>query len=302
VSIWFNAASIAFLGISNKVLHMKKTTVLDRLIHKPVTLEVPDSVDLSSLKSGDYIVYKDDEDKTLVGEYLWYVLEKTKKGTFSSILSWKWLDDFKSYQEKSLEFYKDFKKEFWWLFPDSVPITAKASLYWDQYYFYFYAEWRYNFADFVRSFREKVKKKFFIYQVWARDRVRLHPNRHEWFDASWLPLMYSIFRHPLEMVDSDTVHLQWIDWRDPERLKDWSGKYDHTLAFEKEFYEKESKRYPQRWWIIRYNWEKAKCVWNNYLTQEIKLRGKSEHSDDFRWEWMVITLDEYLQDKKKKQW
>jgi len=239
---------------------MKKTTVLDRLIHKPVTLEIPDSVDISTAKPGDFVVYKDEEWHDLVWEYLWYTLEKTKKWKFSSFLSGKWLDDFQTYQEKAKNLYVEFKKDFWTEFPDSVPITAKASLRWDQY------------------------------------------NRHERFDPSWLPLMYSIFRHPLEMVESDTVHLQQLDWRDPERLKDRSGKYNHTLAFEKEFYENESKRYPKRWWIVQYKWEKVKCVGNNYLTQEIKLRGKSETSDSFRWEWMVITLDEYLQDKKKKQW
>ncbi len=284
-------------------MSMNTTTILDRLIHKPVTLTIPKWTDLSHLKNGDFLIYRDEEGKDLVWEYLWYTLQNTKKWKFVSVLEGTNRTNFDLYQKKAAELYREFKKDFGSEFPDSVPITSKASLYWDQIYFYFYAETRYNFADFVRAFRNKVKKKFFIYQVWSRDRVRLHPNRDEWFDASWLPLMYSIFRHPLEMVEHDTVQVQHLDWRDPERLKDRSWKYDHTLAFEKEFYKEESKRYPTRWWVVRYKWEKVKCVWNNYLTQEIKLRWKSEWKDDFRWEWMVITLDEYLQDKnKKKQW
>jgi len=42
--------------------------------------------------------------------------------------------------------YEKFKKEF----PESVPVTARMNLYATEIYFYFYAETRFNFAEFVK--------------------------------------------------------------------------------------------------------------------------------------------------------
>lgn len=272
---------------------MKSVSLLDRLIHKPVTVEIDNSIDKTSLQPGDFVIYTDDDWKDHVWEYLWYHVKDAKKQTFKMLLEWTNKTNFDHYQKEAATLFALFAEDFGKEFPDAVTICWRESVWWNQVYFYFYAEERYNFADFVRRFREKVKKKFFIYQVWSRDRVRLHPNRDERFDASGLPLMYSIFRHPLPMVDSKVIQLQHLEWRDPERLKDRSWKYDHTLNFERAFYEQEAKRYPQRWSVVVYDGQKTKCIWSNILTQEIKLRGQTEWWKDFRGEWIVISLDEY---------
>ena len=91
---------------------------------------------------------------------------------------------FDAHQQQAKELNVVFKDEFKRSFPESVPLTSRMNLHGDQIYFYFYAETRFNFADFVRSFRERIKMKFFLYQVGARDRVRLHPNLNERFDSS----------------------------------------------------------------------------------------------------------------------
>jgi len=270
-----------------------KTTIIDRLIHKPVTLTLPESFDASTLSPWDLIVYKDDEWKELVGKALCYELKDTKKGKFVYPLKETEAKNFNMYQTQAEDLFEIFKKDFKAAFPESVPLTWRMNLQGNTVYFYFYAETRFDFSALVRTLREKIKKRFFIYQVGARDRVRLHKNLDEWFDASGLPLMYSIFNHPLENVDSDVIWLQHLEWRDPEKLKDRSGKLDHTLNFEKDVYELELKEYPKRWSIIRYDGQKMKCIGCNILTQDIKLRGKSEKSDDFRGEWLTISLSEY---------
>jgi hypothetical protein len=66
-------------------------------------------------------------------------------------------------------------------FPESVPPTARMNLQGNQVYFYFFAETRFDFAEFVKGFRQEIGYNFFLYQVGARDRVRLHPNLHERF-------------------------------------------------------------------------------------------------------------------------
>jgi hypothetical protein len=130
--------------------------------------------------------------------------------------------------------------------------------------------------------------------VGARDRVRLHPHLEERYDPSGMPLMYHIFKHPLPNVESDMLASQWLDWRSTDKIKDWSGKLDHTLLFEADWYTEESKRYPIRWSIVRRQGQEWKCMWFNLLTQEIKLRGKSDDDTwgDRRGEWKKVLLDE----------
>lgn len=281
---------------------MNTVTVLDRLIHKPVTLTLPETVEKDDIDPGDFIVYTDSDGNDNVGEYLGYTLSDAKKEKFKMLLEGTEKKNFDYYQEEAEKLFTIFSKEFCKEFPDAVTLCGRESVRGDQVYFYFYADQRYNFADFVRSFRNKLQKRFFIYQVSSRDRVRLHPNRDEWFDASGLPLMYSIFRHPLKRVESSVIQLQNLQWRDSQRLKDRSNKFDHTLNFEKEFYEKESTRYPERWSTILYKWKEKLCIDSNILTQEIKLRGKTDDDDtQFDGDRLVISLDEYEEHAKLHQ-
>lgn len=240
------------------------------------------------------MVYKDREGKEYLWEYLGYLTKAEKSGSFVRQLQGKELDRHEKNKEKADELFILFKKEFTEKFPKSKAITARINLYGSQIYFYFFADDRYDFSEFVRTFREKIDLKFFIYQVWARDRIRLHPHIDEWYDANGLPLMYSVFKHPLDQVDSDVVQLQWLRGRDNERLKDRSGKLDHTLAFEADIYEQENKKYPRKSKIISIDGKKMMCTGYNILTQEIKLRWEDpEKPWEFYGEYMSISLDEY---------
>lgn len=265
--------------------------VLDRLNTKPVKLtgELP-----ADLHYGDRVVYKDSESKEMVGTLLGYSVESAKTGTFLYPLLGQQAENFTIYQEKAKKLYDLFKDKFKKSFPESVPLTARMNLQGNQVYFYFFAETRFDFAEFVKGFRQEIGYNFFLYQVGARDRVRLHPNLHEWFDTSWLPLIYHIFKHPLPNVEGDVINLQHLEWRDIDKLKDRSGKLDHTLNFEKDIYEEESKRYPYRGEVVTFEGKKMKCTGMNILTQEIKLRGQSDDDpNEFRGEFRKITLSEY---------
>lgn len=274
-------------------------TVIDRLIHKPVTITLTQE-QRDELHHGDMLIYKDEEWKPQSWEYLWYKTSRWKKATYVGPVSQKQIEQSEKYQIKADSYFEVFKEQFGLSFPTSKPLCARMHHGWRQIYFYFHAETRYNFSEFVKSFRSIVPIRFFLYQVGPRDRVRLHPNHHEWFDPSWLPLMYSIFKHPLPNVENDAIMVQWLAGRDHESLKDRSGKFDHTLNFEKDRYIQESKKYPRRGQIINWNWLTMKCMGCNILTQEIKLKWKGdEEKEGFWWEWKVIHHDEYLTGLKK---
>lgn len=265
--------------------------VLDRLNTKPVKLtgQLPEGV-----KYGDRVVYQDSDGKEMVGTILGYPVDSAKTGVFLYPLIGQQADNFTAYQEKAAKLYETFKAKFAVLFPESVPLTARMNLQGNQVYFYFFAETRFDFAEFVKSFRQEIGYNFFLYQVGARDRVRLHPHLEERYDPSGQPLIYHIFKHPLPNVEGDVIGLQHLEWRDIDKLKDRSGKLDHSLNFEKDIYEEESKKFPYRGEVVSFEGKKMKCTGINILTEEIKLRGQSEDDPhEFRGEFRKITLTEY---------
>ena len=265
---------------------------IDRLINKPVKItgEFPDD-----LKAKDMCIYTDEDGKEMVATILWYDVKTQKKWTFKAQMTSADQETFAKHQEKAKELFVLFKNEFSEQFPESKPITARMNLRGNHIYFYFYAETRFNFSAFVKWFRQKIGMNFFLYQVWARDRVRLHPNLHEWYDPSWLPLTYHIFKHTLPEVDADALNVQQLWWRNNERLKDWSWKMDYTINFEKDFYAEEIKKYPSHWQILSLEWKRYKCTWHNLLTWEINLRWQGDEDKRDEWrrhgEFKKITLD-----------
>lgn len=271
---------------------MNHLYAIDRLIHKPVRLT--GNYTGHPLQPWQKIVYQDEEGHEMVGEYLGYETDAEKTGTFLYPLLGQQEQNFEAYQQKAAGLFEIFDSQFKALFPESVPLCARMNLTWNHIYFYFYAETRFNFSDFVKSFREQIGCKFFLYQVGARDRVRLHPNLKEWFDPSGLPLLYSIFKHPLPTVDSEAIAVQNLEGRNPDRLKDRSGKLDHSLNFEKDLYAEEIKQYPPRWSIIDRYGVPMKCMGFNILTQEIKLRAVIDNDPQkFGGERKKVTLHEY---------
>lgn len=272
-------------------VRMSTIYLLDRLILKPVKVTCKQDV---SLAPKSRVIYLDEENKEAAWTVLGYETPCNKSWTFARQLTWQELETFLGYQEKAEKMYELFASKFTAEFPEAVPLTARMNSSGNQVYFYFFAETRFQFGEFVKSFRQQIWYHFFLYQVGARDRVRLHPRLEERYDPSWMPLMYHIFKHPLPNVESDMLASQWLDGRSSDKIKDRSGKLDHTLLFEADRYTEESKRYPIRGSIVRRQGQERKCMWFNLLTQEIKLRGKSdeEGGSERRGERKKVLLDE----------
>ena len=82
---------------------------------------------------------------------------------------------FDEMQVKASEKFLLFKKKFRAEFPTARPVVARYHIFAEQYYFYFYGEERYNFADFVKRFREELGSGFFLFQIGARDMIKMSP-------------------------------------------------------------------------------------------------------------------------------
>jgi hypothetical protein len=52
--------------------------------------------------------------------------------------------------------YELFASKFTAEFPEAVPLTARMNSSGNQVYFYFFAETRFQFGEFVKSFRQQI--------------------------------------------------------------------------------------------------------------------------------------------------
>jgi len=138
-----------------------------------------------------------------------------------------------------------FKKLFKKYFNDSIPVTARYHVFSDQIYFYFYSEERYVFSEFVKELRELLGKNIFLFQVGARDMVRMSPGANCIVGCNNISLCCKSSR-PLPSVEIENIIIQNLEGRDIEKLKGRCGKLKCCLIYELELYLDESKKFPPK--------------------------------------------------------
>lgn len=227
---------------------MKTIYALDWYTSKYIKVDQVSPEDVPDMNAGDFLVYHVDNGDTnalSIWVYLGYKVETDRKATYERILLWKEKEYFDEQQEFAQSVYPIFRKSFKERFDNSKPVAARYHIFAHQVYFYFYAEERYAFGDYVRFLREKVGKNIFLFQVWARDMVRLSPSSKSFLTVDGRPLHGST-TWPLPSIPMDNIMLQNLDGRDVERLKWWSGKLKESIWYEAELYEEEAQKYPAR--------------------------------------------------------
>lgn len=223
--------------------------VLDWYTNKNVALDLHDQEIFSSLKAWDKVVYESTDqtwsNSLTVGTYVGHTLPTDRKGKFHRILQWDEKKFFEDQQKFSLQIFPLFKKLFKKNFPGSVPVTARFHVFGDQIYFYFYSEERYVFSEFVKELRQSLNKNIFLFQVWARDMVRMSPGTDCIAGCNWINLCCKSTR-PLPSVEIENIILQNLEGRDIEKLKWRCGKLKCCLIYELELYVEEGKKFPPK--------------------------------------------------------
>lgn len=257
---------------------MKTFYIIDWLINKPIELKIEeDAFEKLNIKLGDKILYRNPEaDQNYIGIYLWYWCDTIKEWEFIRKLSLWETQKFEANQEKAQNYFKIFKKDFKERFPESVPINARMDLSWNNIYFYFYAEVRFQFGDFLKEFRKKIWSTFFLFQIWARDRVRFSHWAKEIFGTCWQLLCCKTSMCPLPSVDSENIIIQNLENRWIEKMKWRCGKLKCCLNYEKDIYVKDGKAFPKKWDTVSYQWRDCTVYWFNILSGEIIVKDEKE--------------------------
>jgi cell fate regulator YaaT (PSP1 superfamily) len=139
-------------------------------------------------------------------------------GSYERILQEKEKADFEQQQQIALKIFPTFKKEFQAEYPNSVPITARFQIFSNQLYFFFYSEERYIFTEFVKRFREKLGMNMFLFQIGARDMMRMSPGADGMYGPCGNQLCCKS-NMVLPNIEIETVIIQNLEGRDIERLK-----------------------------------------------------------------------------------
>lgn len=159
------------------------------------------------------------------------------------------IEEFDRMQKEAKAKFPLFKKMFKTAFPTAIPVTARYHMFARQWYFYFYSEQRFNFVEFIKEFRQELGAQFFLFQVWARDMVKMSPATDHIVGCNGRNLCCKSNR-PLPSIDVEDLLVQHLDGRDIERLKWRCGKLKCSLIYEVETYITESKGFPSKWSTI----------------------------------------------------
>jgi cell fate regulator YaaT (PSP1 superfamily) len=205
---------------------------------------------LSVKKSLLKYVWDDGKKNMSIGTYIGEKYNNIdREATYAWRLTRKRFKNLKLCKTKAKAHFPLFKKMFKAAFPGAVPITARYHMFASQRYFYFYAEQRFNFVEFIKEFRQALGWQFFLFQIGARDMIKMSPGTDHIVGCNGLNLCCKSNR-PLPSIDVEDLLIQHLDGRDIERLKGRCGKLKCSLIYEVETYIEESKAYLQKEW----NW------------------------------------------------
>ena len=293
---------------------MKSLLALDRYTNKYLNVNKISPEILDKLKIGDKIIYEQPDSKnwvmklsiwTIISWGLQHIDNKDKNFFFADfvrILEWSEKEEFDKQQEIALKIFPTFKREFQEEFPNSVPVTARFQIFSDQLYFFFYSEERYVFTEFVKRFREKLGKNMFLFQVGARDMMRMSP----WADGMMCSSGQCLCCKTCTMlpnIEIESVVMQNLEWRDIERLKWKCWKLKCCLLYELDLYVNESKKFPRKGSKIDLAWLRERRLdenddneWvvasYNIITQDVNIKTK---------DWFIRIPVEKLKGKVKKE-
>lgn len=257
----------------------KNIYVLDWYTNKNVLVKWVSEWDFVQLRPGAKVVYsatdQSGNNKQTVGTYLWHEIVTERQWTFDKILEGEDLSFFQEQQALALDIFPLFKKLFKKYFPDSIPVTARYQIFGDQLYFYFYSEERYVFTDFVKEFRQELGKNIFLFQIGARDMIKMSPGTDCIVGCNGINLCCKSTR-ALPSVEIENIIMQNLEWRDIEKLKGRCGKLKCSLMYELETYVQESKKFPPKWAYVENKWcEVCGTVFSyNIMNGDVTVRTK----------------------------
>lgn len=228
---------------------------------------------VTNLKAWDKLIYSQDS-KKFVWIYIWYECEHDWEASFLYKLSQKQLERFYFLDKKAKSVFENIKQELKTVFKDLTFISSKMDFSWNTIYIYFYSDERVDFRPFLWEVKSLIGMNFFLYQVGARDRVRLHPQSGNlcWDCGWWLCCLQS--KCKLCSVETTSLDIQNLHWQWIDRQKWICWKLKCCLKYEEDEYMQARKNSPETWTTLEKDWKIYIVVWVNLLMNYMFLKDK----------------------------
>jgi len=153
-------------------------------------------------------------------------------------------------------------------------VIAKMNFTWNTLYIYFFSDERVDFRPYLQEVKQLIWMNLFLYQVWARDSVRINPESKNvcWDCWWWLCCLKNNCK--LCSVMSSTVNLQNLQtqWIDKQKWVCWKLKC--CLKYEEQTYEQALKNYPWVWTTIEKEWKIYTVIGINILLKYMFLKDE----------------------------
>jgi len=237
-----------------------------------------------NIKSWDKVVYEKDW-KKFIATYIWYECKSDYEVNFLYKLTYNQLEKFYELDKKAKNKFQEIKSELKIIFSDLKFITWKMDYGWNTLYLFFYSDDRTDFRPFLNELRSLIWMNFFLYQVGARDSVRLNPISEDmcWDCGHKLCCTKSLCS--LKSVETSTVNLQNLQsqWLDKHKWVCWKLKC--CLKYEENIYKEEQKQFPDIWTELDLDGEIYTVIWINIMMKTIFTKNKE-------WFSKTISLDD----------
>lgn len=223
------------------------------------------------LKTWDKIAYEQDG-KKFIWTYIWYDCEHDYEVDFLYRLSDKQLEKFYSLDKKAKDVFRGIKQDLKTVFWSLTFVSSKMNFSWNLLYIYFYSEDRVDFRPFLWEVKSLIWMNFFLYQVGARDKIRIHPESKNicWDCGWWLCCLQN--KCKLCSVETTTLDVQNLQnqWIDKQKWVCWKLKC--CLKYEESIYEKARENSPTTWTTLEKDWKIYIVVWVNVLMKYMFLK------------------------------
>jgi len=232
----------------------------------------------------DKVVYERDG-KKYVATYIWYDCEYDYNVNFLYKLMYKQLERFYELDKKAKNKFNEVKQELKLIFPELKFITWKMDYSWNVLYLFFYSDNRIDFRPYLLDLKQLIWMNFFLYQVWARDSIRLNPLSKDMCGDCWHKLCCINYMCGLKSVETSTIHLQSLQSQWLDKQKWICGKLKCCLKYEEALYKAEQKYFPEIWTKLELDSKIYKVLWINIINRTIFVKD-----DD--WYSRIVSLDD----------
>ena len=207
-----------------------------------------------------------------VGTYIGHNCEAITEWKFLLKMENNQLKTFYNYDKEAKEIYSTWKTKIKEIIPEIIPITGKMNFDKSIIYLYFFSETRHDFRQVLNDIKEIVWMKFFLFQIWARDRIRFSSKSENYIWSCWLKLCCTRQLCKIKSVETDSIGLQNLETQWIEKNKWICGKLKCCLIYEKNVYESEIKKYPEKWSMIKIEDKEFTVLGYNIISETLFLK------------------------------